>query len=177
MKKNDIKFFENKKIRTFWKEDEEDWYFSLIDIIEVLTESSNPRRYWSDLKRKLTNEGSELYEKIVHLKLPAEDGKMRTTDTLNTNGVLRLIQSIPSPKAEPFKIWLAKVGAERLDEIADPEKAIQRGAEYYRLKGYPPEWINQRMLAVKTRKNLTDEWKDRGMTTDKEYAILMPEKT
>lgn len=122
--KNKIKVFENKNIRTAWNEDEEDWYFSVVDIVEVLTESNNSRRYWSDLKRKLTAEGSQLYDKIVQLKLPSSDGKNYSTDVLKTKDVLRLIQSIPSPKAEPFKLWLAQVGSERLDEIADPEQAI-----------------------------------------------------
>ena len=122
--KNKIKVFENINIRTAWNEDEEDWYFSVVDIVEVLTESNNSRRYWSDLKRKLTAEGSQLYDKIVQLKLPSSDGKNYSTDVLKTKDVLRLIQSIPSPKAEPFKLWLAQVGSERLDEIADPEQAI-----------------------------------------------------
>jgi prophage antirepressor-like protein len=121
---NKIKVFENKNVRTVWNDEEEDWYFSVIDIIEILTGSNNPRRYWSDLKRKLISEGSQLYENIVQLKLPAADGKNYSTDVLSTKNVLRLVQSIPSPKAEPFKVWLAQVGADRLDEIADPEKAI-----------------------------------------------------
>ena len=174
---NKIKVFENKKVRTAWNEETEDWYFSVIDVIEILTESENPRRYWSDLKIKLSSEGSELYENIVQLKLPATDGKMRLTDVLDTKGILRLVQSVPSPKAEPFKMWLAKVGSERLDEIADPEKAILRGADYYRAKGYTEGWINQRLQTIEMRKELTDEWKKRGIESEKDYAILTNEMT
>ena len=174
---NKIKVFENKKVRTAWNEETEDWYFSVIDVIEILTESENPRRYWSDLKIKLSTEGSELYENIVQLKLPATDGKMRLTDVLDTKGILRLVQSVPSPKAEPFKMWLAKVGSERLDEIADPEKAILRGADYYRAKGYTEGWINQRLQTIEMRKELTDEWKKRGIESEKDYAILTNEMT
>ena len=174
---NKIKVFENKKVRTAWNEETEDWYFSVIDVIEILTESENPRRYWSDLKIKLSSEGSELYENIVQLKLPATDGKMRLTDVLDTKGILRLVQSVPSPKAEPFKMWLAKVGSERLDEIADPEKAILRGADFYRAKGYTEGWINQRLQTIEMRKELTDEWKKRGIESEKDYAILTNEMT
>lgn len=174
---NKIKVFENKKVRTAWNEETEDWFFSVIDVIEILTESENPRRYWSDLKIKLSTEGSELYEKIVQLKLPATDGKMRLTDVLDTKGILRLVQSVPSPKAEPFKMWLAKVGSERLDEIADPEKAILRGADFYRAKGYTEGWINQRLQTIEMRKELTDEWKKRGIESEKDYAILTNEMT
>ena len=174
---NKIKVFENKKVRTAWNEETEDWFFSVIDVIEILTESENPRRYWSDLKIKLSTEGSELYDDIVQLKLPAVDGKMRLTDVLDTKGILRLVQSVPSPKAEPFKMWLAKVGSERLDEIADPEKAILRGADYYRAKGYTEGWINQRLQTIEMRKELTDEWKKRGIESEKDYAILTNEMT
>ena len=174
---NKIKVFENKKVRTAWNEETEDWFFSVIDVIEILTESENPRRYWSDLKIKLSTEGSELYENIVQLKLPATDGKMRLTDVLDTKGILRLVQSVPSPKAEPFKMWLAKVGSERLNEIADPEKAILRGADYYRAKGYTEGWINQRLQTIEMRKELTDEWKKRGIESEKDYAILTNEMT
>ena len=169
---NKIKVFENKKVRTAWNEETEDWYFSVIDVIEILTESENPRRYWSDLKIKLSTEGSELYDDIVQLKLPAADGKMRLTDVLDTKGILRLVQSVPSPKAEPFKMWLAKVGSERLDEIADPEKAILRGADYYRAKGYTEGWINQRLQTIEMRKELTDEWKKRGLQEGVQFATL-----
>ena len=174
---NKIKVFENKKVRTAWNEETEDWFFSVIDVIEILTESENPRRYWSDLKIKLSTEGSELYENIVQLKLPAADGKMRLTDVLDTKGILRLVQSVPSPKAEPFKMWLAKVGSERLNEIADPEKAILRGADYYKAKGYTEGWINQRLQTIEIRKELTDEWKKRGIESEKDYAILTNEMT
>jgi len=174
---NKIKVFENKKVRTAWNEETEDWFFSVIDVIEILTESENPRRYWSDLKIKLSSEGSELYDDIVQLKLPATDGKMRLTDVLDTKGILRLVQSVPSPKAEPFKMWLAKVGSERLDEIADPEKAILRGADFYRAKGYTEGWINQRLQTIEMRKELTDEWKKRGIESEKDYAILTNEMT
>ena len=174
---NKIKVFENKKVRTAWNEETEDWYFSVIDVIEILTESENPRRYWSDLKIKLSTEGSELYDDIVQLKLPAADGKMRLTDVLDTKGILRLVQSVPSPKAEPFKMWLAKVGSERLNEIADPEKAILRGADYYKAKGYTEGWINQRLQTIEIRKELTDEWKKRGIESEKDYAILTNEMT
>lgn len=174
---NKIKVFENKNIRTVWNEEEEDWYFSVVDIIEILTGTERPRKYWSDLKKKLTAEGSELSEKIGQLKLAAADGKMRETDVLSTKNVLRLVQSIPSPKAEPFKMWLAQVGAERLDEIADPEKAIIRGADFYRSKGYTENWINQRLQTIEMRKELTDEWKARGIEQEKDYAILTNEMT
>ena len=174
---NKVKIFENKNIRTAWNEEEEEWYFSVIDVIEVLTESNRPRKYWNDLKKKLTAEGSEVSDKIGQLKLPAPDGKMRETDVLSTKNLLRLIQSIPSPKAEPFKIWLAQVGAERLDEIADPEKAIKRAADFYRAKGYTEGWINQRLQTIEMRKELTDEWKARGIDSEKDYAILTNEMT
>lgn len=174
---NKIKVFENKKVRTTWNEETEDWFFSVIDVIEILTESENPRRYWSDLKIKLSTEGSELYDDIVQLKLPAADGKMRLTDVLDTKGILRLVQSVPSPKAEPFKMWLAKVGSDRLDEIADPEKAILRGADFYRAKEYTEGWINQRLQTIEMRKELTDEWKKRGIESEKDYAILTNEMT
>jgi hypothetical protein len=172
-----IKIFENKKIRTAWNADSEEWLFSVIDVIAVLTDSTQPRKYWSDLKVKLKSEGSELSDKIGQLKMPAEDGKMRDTDVLDTRGILRLIQSVPSKKAEPFKMWLAEVGNDRLDEIVDPEKAIIRGAEFYRKKGYPEGWINQRLQTIEMRKELTDEWKKRGITKEKEYAILTNEMT
>lgn len=174
---NKIKVFENKKVRTAWNEETEDWYFSVIDVIEILTESENPRDYWKVLKHRLAKEGSEVVTNCNQLKLPAADGKMRLTDVLDTKGILRLVQSVPSPKAEPFKMWLAKVGNERLDEIADPEKAILRGADYYRAKGYTEGWINQRLQTIEMRKELTDEWKKRGIESEKDYAILTNEMT
>lgn len=174
---NKIQLFEDKQVRTVWNAQNEEFYFSVVDIVGILTDSNEPRRYWSDLKRKLVGEGSELYEKIVQLKLPSSDGKYYKTDCLNTAGVLRLIQSIPSPKAEPFKVWLAQVGSERLDEIADPEKAIVRGADYYRAKGYTEGWINQRLRSIEMRKELTDEWQARGIEREQDYAILTNEMT
>ena len=174
---NKLKVFEDKQIRTLWNETEEVWYFSVVDIVSILSGSKIPRNYWSDLKRKLKTEGSELHEKIVQLKMPSSDGKFYKTDCLDTKGVLRLVQSIPSPKAEPFKMWLAQVGSERLDEIADPEKAILRGAEFYRAKGYTEGWINQRLQTIEMRKELTDEWKERGIEKEKDYAILTNEMT
>ncbi len=176
-KENSIQLFEEKQVRTHWDEDQEKWYFSIIDVIEVLTESSNPRRYWSDLKIKLHNEGSEVYEKIVQLKMKAPDGKMRLTDVADTEQLLRLIQSIPSPKAEPFKIWLAKVGYERIEEIEDPELAFDRAMATYLKKGYSKNWINQRLKSIEVRKELTDEWEARGVKQGQEFAILTDEIT
>ena len=174
---NKIKVFENKKVRTAWNEETEDWFFSVIDVIEILTESENPRDYWKVLKHRLAKEGSDVVTNCNQLKLPAADGKMRLTDVLDTKGILRLVQSVPSPKAEPFKMWLAKVGSDRLDEIADPEKAILRGADFYRAKGYTEGWINQRLQTIEMRKELTDEWKKRGIESEKDYAILTNEMT
>ena len=174
---NKIKVFENKQVRTVWNELEEDWYFSVVDVVAILTDSPNPRKYWSVLKTRLKTEGSELTTNCSQLKLQSADGKFYMQDVLNTKGVLRLVQSIPSPKAEPFKMWLASVGSERLDEIADPEKAILRGADYYRAKGYTEGWINQRLQTIEMRKKLTDEWKERGVKEGKEYAILTDEMT
>ena len=175
-----IKIFEDKKIRTVWDEEQQDWYFSVVDIVSVLTDSDDyqkARKYWNKLKQRLNEEGSELVTNCHRLKLPAQDGKMRETDALNTKGILRLVQSIPSPKAEPFKVWLAQVGSERLDEIADPEKAILRGADFYRAKGYPEGWINQRLQSIEIRKELTDEWRARGIEREKDFAILTNEMT
>ena len=167
--------FEDKKIRRTFHEGE--WYFSIIDIIEVLTDSSNSRRYWSDLKRQLSeNEGFiQLYEKIVQLKMTAPDGKMRETDAANTETIFRVIQSIPSPKAEPFKRWLAQVGYERIQEIEDPELASQRTRAIYKAKGYSDAWIEKRMRGIAIREELTDEWDKRGVKEQKEYAILTAE--
>ena len=177
-KETSIKLFESKKIRVHWDNDAEKWYFSIIDIIETLTGSGNPRRYWSDLKRKLIKEGyNELYENIVQLKLQAPDGKMRETDCADTERLLRIIQSIPSPKAEPFKRWLAKVGYERIEETEDPEKAFDRAMETYLKKGYSKNWINQRLKSIEVRKELTDEWDLRGVKKGLEYAILTNEIT
>ena len=152
--------FENKEIRSIWNSENEDYYFSVVDVIGALTETSIPKRYWSDLKNKLIDEGSELYEKIVQLKLKSsKDGKLYLTDTLDTEGIFRLIESIPSPKAEPFKVWLAKLGKERIDEVFDPEIAANRVVNYYRAKGYSDEWIKQRLIGIVDRFKLTDIWK------------------
>lgn len=176
--KNKIKIFENKQVRTAWNADEEEWYFSVVDVVAVLTDSVDPNNYWKVLKNRLKKEGSELVTNCNLLKLRSpKDGKTYNTDVLDTKGVLRLVQSIPSPKAEPFKMWLAQVGSGRLDEIADPEKAILRGADFYRAKGYTEGWINQRLQTIEMRKKLTDEWKERGVKEGVEYAILTDEMT
>ena len=167
-----IKLFDEYKIRTKWDPEIEDYYYSVIDVIAVLTESKNPNRYWSDLKRKLSDESGQPYENIVRLKLKATDGKMRETDAANTKQLLRIVQSVPSPKAEPFKQWLAQIGKERLEEIADPEIAMQRAINTYRQKGYSEEWITQRMRTIETRKELTAEWNRVGVNEGIEYAIL-----
>ncbi len=172
---NKIQLFEGRQIRTEWNEGEEEWYFSVVDVIEVLTCTENPRRYWSDLKRKMKAEGSQLYEKIVQLKMLSQDGKNYSTDVANTKQVLRIIQSIPSKKAEPFKLWLAEVGAERIDETIDPELAIEKALRLYLKKGYTGEWINQRLQSIQVRKELTDEWGNRGVKAGIEYAILTDE--
>ena len=170
--KDQIQLFEDKRIRSAWDPEKEEWYFSIVDICEVLSGTDNPRRYWSDLKRKLKSEGSvELYEKIVQLKMTAPDGKKRLTDVANTEQLLRIIQSIPSPKAEPFKLWLAQIGRERIEETIDPELTIDRALETYLRKGYSHEWINQRLQAIQVRKELTDEWDARGVQKGVEYAI------
>lgn len=180
MDENNIRIFEDKKIRTAWNETEEEWYFSIVDVIEVLTDSNEPRRYWSDLKRKLKKEGasSQLYENFVQLKMKShKDGKSYKTDVANTEQLLRIIQSIPSPKAEPFKMWLAEVGRERIEETIDPELTIERALETYLKKGYSREWINQRLQAIQVRKELTDEWDTHGVKQGVEYAILTDEIT
>lgn len=176
---NKIQLFEGVNVRYAWDEESEDWLFSAVDVCNVLAESASkdPGAYWRKLKQRLTKEGSEVVTNCHGLKLIASDGKKYLTDCFTTADTLRLIQSIPSKKAEPFKMWLAKVGSERLDEIADPEKAIMRGAEYYRAKGYPEGWINQRLQTIEMRKELTDEWKSRGITKEKEYAILTNDMT
>ncbi len=174
-KNSKIAIFKGKEIRKTIFNDE--WYFSIIDIVSVLTDSANPRRYWSDLKSKLSeDEGfDQLYEKIVQLKMEAADGKMRETDTANTETVFRIIQSIPSPKAEPFKRWLAKVGYERIQEIEDPELATKRTRALYKAKGYPDDWIEKRMRGIAIREELTNEWEKRGIKEQKDYAILTAE--
>src|SRR3989339_1275526 len=172
-----IALFEGKRIRRHWDNEKELWYFSVVDAVAVLTGSTIPRRYWSDLKIKLQKEGSEVYEKIVQLKMRASDGKFYLTDAADTEVMLRIIQSIPSPNAEPFKLWLARVGYERLEETADPELAINRALRIYLQKGYSPEWGNQRLKSIEIRKALTDEWEQRGMKEGLEFAILTDEIT
>jgi len=176
-KETAIKLFHDQKVRVHWDNNQEKWYFSIIDVIGVLTGSERPRKYWSDLKSKLKSEGSEVSEKIGQLKMKSSDGKMRLTDIADTEQLLRLIQSIPSPKAEPFKLWLAKVGYERIEETEDPEKAFDRAMETYLKKGYSVNWINQRLKSIEVRKELTDEWDTRGVKKGLEYAILTDEIT
>jgi hypothetical protein len=169
---SDIKLFEAKKVRTHWDEEKELWYFSVIDVIEALTGTDRPRKYWSDLKAKLTKEGSQLSDNIGQLKMAAEDGRMRLTDVADTAQILRLIQSIPSPKAEPFKQWLAQVGYERIEETEDPELSFDRAMETYLAKGYSKSWINQRLKSIEVRKELTDEWEKRGVKKGMDFAVL-----
>lgn len=176
-KERSIKLFEEKNIRTHWDSVTEKWYFSIVDVCGVLAESDNPRKYWSVLKSRLKTEGSQLATNCSQLKMIAEDGKMRLTDVADTEQLLRLIQSIPSPKAEPFKMWLAKVGSERINETADPELSIDRALETYLKKGYSQSWINQRLKTIEVRKNLTDEWESRGIQKGLEFAILTDEIT
>lgn len=164
--------FENKEIRSIWDKDKEEYYFSVVDVISALTNSNTPKRYWSDLKIKLNNEGSQLYEKIVRLKMKAQDGKLRQTDTLDTEGIFRLIESVPSPKAEPFKLWLAKLGRQKVDEIFDPSKGIDEMIDLYIKKGYSLEWIEARIKAIINRKKLTKVWNNNGIKDGVEYAIL-----
>lgn len=169
---HNLKLFEEKKVRTHWDVEKEVWYFSVIDVIEILTNSSIPKRYWSDLKKKLAAEGSEVYEKIVQLKMLAEDGKMRDTDVADTETLLRLIQSIPSPKAEPLKQWLAKTGYERMKEIADPGQSLDRARENWQKLGRSEKWIQQRMIGQETRNKLTYYWKQSGVEKTDEFALL-----
>lgn len=172
---NEIKHFEGKSIRSVWDREKEEWFFSVVDIIEILTESANPQAYWRKLKQRLKKEGNETVTNCHGLKMRAPDGKMRVTDVADIQGIFRIIQSIPSPKAEPFKMWLAEVGKERIDEITDPEITIERALQTYLEKGYSREWINQRLQAIQVRKELTDAWQDHGVKEDKEYAILTNE--
>ena len=179
METNDkIQLFENQRIRTAWDEDKEEWYFSIVDVVGVLTESKDAltgRKYWNKLKQRLKEEGSELVTNCHQLKMTAADGKKRLTDVANAEQLLRIIQSIPSPKAEPFKLWLARVGAERIEETIDPEQTIDRALQTYLKKGYSPAWVNQRLQAIQVRKELTDEWDARGVRKGAEYAILTDE--
>lgn len=172
-----ITLFENKKIRSLWVESEEEWYFSVVDVLGALTDSINPTSYWRKLKQRLKAEGNESVTNCHALKMPAADGKMRLTDAASTEQLLRIIQSVPSPKAEPFKLWLAHVGAERIDETTDPELAIDRAFETYLKKGYTKEWIHQRLLSIRIRNDLTAEWESRGVKRGVEYAILTDEIT
>ena len=167
-----IKLFEGKQVRYVWDDEKEKYFFSIVDVIQVLTDSTTPRRYWSDLKRKLAAEGSEMYEKIVQLKLPSSDGKSYLTDVADTEQVFRLIQSIPSKKAEPFKLWLASLGQERMNQLQDPELSIEQAIKDYRRLGYSEDWINQRIKTIEIRKGLTDEWQRGGMKEEHDYAIL-----
>ena len=168
--------FERKEIRSVWDSEKEEYYFSVVDVIDALTESKIPKRYWTDLKRKLESEGSQLYENIVQLKMKSfKDGKFYNTDVLDTKGIFRLIESVPSPKAEPFKIWLANLGKERVDEVFDPEIAINRAVDYYRKRGYSDKWIKNRLDGIVDRKQLTDVWKNSGINNSYEYGILTNE--
>ena len=167
--------FEGMEIRSVWDSEKEEYYFSVVDVVKALTGSNIPRRYWSDLKRKLDEEGSQLYANIVQLKMKASDGKLRETDTLDTKGIFRLIESIPSPKAEPFKVWLANLGSERVDEVFDPEKAVKRAVHYYKMRGYDDEWIKLRLAGIVERNKLTDVWADNGIKEDYEFGILTNE--
>ena len=176
-KENAIRLFQDQKVRVHWDGDKEKWFFSIIDIVGILTESPNPRKYWSVLKTRLKKESSELATNCSQLKMQSVDGKFYKTDVADTEQLLRLIQSIPSPKAEPFKIWLAKVGYERIEETEDPELSFERAMETYLKKGYSKEWINQRLKSIEVRKELTDEWKTRGMKEGLDYAILTNEIT
>jgi len=170
-----IKLFENKKLRSEWNEQEQKWYFSVVDVVALLTESPNPRNYWKVLKHRLLKEGNELVTNCNQLKMQSADGKFYLTDVADPKQLLRLIQSIPSPKAEPFKLWLAQVGSDRLDEIENPELATQRTRELYKLKVYPEDWIKKRMRSIAIREELTEEWKNRGVKEQIEYAILTAE--
>ena len=174
---NEIKLYENKEIRSVWDSEKEEWYFSVVDVVAVLTESKDPQVYWRVLKKRLKDEGNETVTNCNALKMKAADGKMRLTDVADMQGIFRIIQSIPSPKAEPFKLWLAEVGKERIDEIIDPELTIDRALETYLKKGYSREWINQRLQAIQVRKELTDAWDDHGIEKGIEYAILTDEIT
>lgn len=172
VKQNAIKVFEEKKVRTVWDSEREEWYFSVVDVVAVLTDSDNPRKYWSVLKTRLKKEGSETATNCSQLKLPAEDGKMRLTDVADTEQLFRLIQSIPSPKAEPFKLWMARVAKERLDQMQDPELSIQQAMMDYKRLGYSDNWINQRLKSIEIRKDLTDEWKRHGLREGVQFATL-----
>jgi prophage antirepressor-like protein len=170
--KDSIKIFDEKKVRTLWDEETEEWYFSIVDVVNVLTDSPNPRKYWSVLKNRLKKEGSELTTICSQLKMPSSDGKNYLTDVAFTNQLFRLIQSIPSPKAEPFKLWIAQVAKERLDQMQDPELSIEQAMMDYKRLGYSDNWINQRLKSIEIRKDLTDEWKSRGLQEGVQFATL-----
>ena len=170
--KNIIKIFDEKKVRTVWDEETEEWYFSIVDVVNILTDSPNPRKYWSVLKNRLKKEGSELTTVCSQLKMPSADGKYYLTDVASTNQIFRLIQSIPSPKAEPFKLWIAQVAKERLDQMQDPELSIEQAMMDYKRLGYSDNWINQRLKSIEIRKDLTDEWKSRGLEEGFQFATL-----
>ena len=177
MEQNKVRTFEDQPIRTAWDEEKEEWYFAIVDVIAVLTESDNPQTYWRVMKSRLKNEGNQTVTNCNALKMLSKDGKRRTTDVANTEQLLRIIQSIPSRKAEPFKMWLAQVGRERIEETIDPELSIERALETYARLGYPDDWINQRVQTIRARKELTDQWKAHGVDQGKEYAILTDEVT
>lgn len=174
---NKLQLFNGKTVRTAWNAEEEEWYFSVVDVVEVLTDSVDPKQYIKKMRSRDPELGAKWGTICTPVEMFGKDGKKRKVQAMSTSGILRLIQSIPSPKAEPFKVWLAEVGSERLDEIADPEKAIRRGADFYRAKGYTEGWINQRLQTIEMRKELTDEWKARGIESEKDYAILTNEMT
>jgi hypothetical protein len=176
-KEQNLALFSGQEIRRAWNEEQEKWYFSLIDIVKILSQNERPRKYWDDLKRKIKQEGGEVSEKIGQLKMLSKDNKMRETDVADTETVFRIIQSIPSPKAEPFKLWLARVGYERVEEVEDPEKAIQRAMATYLKKGYSKEWVDFRLKSIEIRKDLTDEWNERGVDTPDKFAILTDDIT
>ena len=175
--KNEIKLFEDQNVRVQWDEEQEKWFFSIVDIVAILTQSVDPQAYWRKLKQRLKEDGNETVTNCHALKMRAPDGKRRLTDVANTEQLLRIIQSIPSKKAEPFKLWLAQVGSDRIEEIIDPELTIERALETYSKKGYPADWINQRLQTIRARKELTDEWQSHGVKKGKEYAILTDEVT
>lgn len=177
MEDNKIQLYENQQIRTAWDEEKQEWYFSVVDVIAVLTDSVDPNAYWRKLKQRLKAEGNETVTNCHGLKMKAADGKRRKTDVASTEQLLRLIQSVPSPKAEPFKLWLARVGTERIEETIDPEQAIDRALETYQRKGYSDEWIHQRLMSIRVRNALTDEWQKSGVQQGREYAILTDEIT
>ena len=178
MANDKVQLFEDQPIRTAWVEDEEEWYFSVVDVVQALTESADGRKYWNKLKQRLKEEGSQLVTNCHQLKMRSpKDGKRYNTDVANTEQLLRIIQSIPSKKAEPFKLWLAQVGRERIEEVIDPELTIERALETYAKKGYPADWINQRLQTIRARKELTDQWQAHGVEKGKEYAILTDEVT